>query len=391
MKNQCIYSLHGVRFLSSLLVLIAHINVWGTPLQQSPYYNTLVHLPGIGMSAFFILSGFLIHYLYHGISLSSFSSVKNYYISRIARIYPLYIVMVYLCYKNIGVTYSAQSYSDLLLASFVGVQTWFYTLVDGNMFAIANFSSGWSISTELFFYFTYPFFSHRIASLDFKKAIKRLLIIISLGYCTIFLSYKVIALFPNLLGPNYGNSFFQWWVYLSPYIRMFEFLTGCLLAQIFINFPSERALLLKKHFSIAAIISVIGTILLFKFYMAGGSGLVGTFAMTFGYTPFLAIIIFYCAQYIVIPKNTLMARILLVLGECSFALYMMQELILRKFRACDDAYSLNIFDYYKLCGMYLLGMIILAIFVYKFFESPMKRLIRFGFRINRSVTILQQE
>ena len=125
--------------------------------------------------------------------------------------------------------------------------------------------------------------------------------------------------------------------------------------------------------------------------MAGGSGLVGTFAMTFGYTPFLAIIIFYCAQYIVIPKNTLMARILLVLGECSFALYMMQELILRKFRACDDAYSLNIFDYYKLFGMYLLGMIILSIFVYKFFESPMKRLIRFGFRINRSVTILQQE
>lgn len=382
--KQCIYSLHGVRFLACLLVLIAHVNVWGTPLQQSKYYETLIHLPGIGMSAFFILSGFLIHYLYHNISFSSFRSVKNYYVSRIARIYPLYILMVYLCFEYLGATYTAQNYNDLLLIVYAGVQSWFYQTIDGNMLTIATFSSGWSISTELFFYFTYPVFAKWIASFDFNKAIKALLALIVAGYLAVFLSHKIISMFPRLLAPNHGNSFLQWWIYLSPYIRMFEFLTGCFLAQIFLQFPQGLSVAVKKYFSIAAILSVLSIVVLFNLYLSVGSNLAHTFAMTFGYTPFMAIIILYCAQYIRVAKGKIIARSLVLLGECSFALYMIQELVLRNYRYCDDASSLKWFKYSLVFGAYMFGLIALSLFVYKFFESPLKYLIRLLFDANKS-------
>lgn len=135
-----IYSLYGLRFFVCLIVLITHICVWAIPLRDiTPYYWKILHMPGIGMSGFFILSGFLIHYIYNGLSITSWYDIKRYYIARIARIYPLYLILVLVYYNTIGVTFHVDNKIEFFTIFLLGIQSWFYKVVDGQMYAISCF------------------------------------------------------------------------------------------------------------------------------------------------------------------------------------------------------------------------------------------------------------
>lgn len=372
-KMPHLHSLDILRFISCAMVLITHICVWAIPLQNiTPHYHSILYLPGIAMPFFFILSGFLIHYMHHNMSLNSWSNIKSYYISRFTRIYPLYILLFLVYLLTLGTTFNVKNYSFYLLTFCIGIQSWFYKIIDENMFSISCFSSAWSISTELFFYIFYPIISKFIFKFSFIKAIVILLFYILISYVILYLLHSFIDSNPNLNVPNQANSFSHWLFYISPYIRSLEFITGCLLAQVYLKFPVNTNLVIKKCIIVLFISAIISIYFLFNFYQKGEK-FCRLLALTYGYTVPLSIIIFFFAKCIEIKSNTKIAKNILLLGSITYSLYLLQEIIFRKifFNISNNIFLSNL-NTTILFVSYILGIVLISITVFKYYERPMR-------------------
>ncbi|MRY29317.1 acyltransferase family protein, partial [Parabacteroides goldsteinii] len=79
--------LTSLRFLFALMVFGAHIYT------IDPYFDHLFYKEGfVGVNFFFILSGFIIAYTYRDRLLEQKSTLREFWVARIARIYPLHLL-----------------------------------------------------------------------------------------------------------------------------------------------------------------------------------------------------------------------------------------------------------------------------------------------------------
>jgi peptidoglycan/LPS O-acetylase OafA/YrhL len=116
----------------------------------------LAPLTAIGMSLFFVLSGFVIHYNYSGLlTAPTAENLAKFLVARFARLYPLYLLIVI---ADVGFSWKA---ADLPVLPFylTMAQSWFFGFVDGSspIGHLRLSAVSWSISTEWFFYCSYPF------------------------------------------------------------------------------------------------------------------------------------------------------------------------------------------------------------------------------------------
>src|SRR5271155_898494 len=96
-SNHHVPALDGVRFMAALCVLLGHaISI----LQSDPNAPIegileflLGNLAGLGMTLFFILSGFVIHLNYRETAGLGRGGTARFLIARFARLYPLYILV----------------------------------------------------------------------------------------------------------------------------------------------------------------------------------------------------------------------------------------------------------------------------------------------------------
>ncbi len=311
-----IYPLYAIRFIACLLVLFGHICLWAFAgiIEYQEAFKKIIPLQWLAMPAFFVLSGFLIHYLYHTISLRDWRTVKAYLLARIMRIYPLYIVMT--------IIYFATCNADMpyLITYAAGIQSWFYSLVDGKLYAEVFFSSAWAISTELFLYLMYPLIAWKLAGLSLRKTIMHAWLF---GVCSLYFVASSC-----LLIAQGTTSLLVWWCYYSPYVRSIDFISGCLAAQIFLTLPATLSTNNKRWLHFFAALSL--TAIVMQYYLVA-HGFTMLWSVTYGYTPFLAVIILYCAKCITLPARSKFTQFVVTLGECSFVLYLLQEMLLNKF------------------------------------------------------------
>lgn len=88
------HTFDALRFFSFLLVFFHH-----TPVPQTSFFANFTHSGGIGVSFFFVLSGFLITYiLIHEKKTTGQVSFKKFFIRRILRIWPLFYAMILFAY-----------------------------------------------------------------------------------------------------------------------------------------------------------------------------------------------------------------------------------------------------------------------------------------------------
>lgn len=132
-----IKQLTPLRFFAALMILINH-GLFGIHLNSKGIEF------GQGVSFFFVLSGFILTHVYQ--KLESWKDIKQFYKARIARIYPAYFFA-----SLLGFWLLSYRWNNITAATyFCMLQAW---LPLPNHYFSYN-AVGWSISTELFFYFT---------------------------------------------------------------------------------------------------------------------------------------------------------------------------------------------------------------------------------------------
>lgn len=217
-----ILPLTGLRFFAALYVFIFHMHIrW--PLSDNIYIKNILDQGAIGMSLFFILSGFVLAYRYSNDN----TSYRSYLINRFSRIYPIYAFTAIATLPWIGVDFGSGSVLEtalgiikitlLLIANAFVVQAWF-----PQMFSYWNDGASWSISVEVFCYLLLPF----ILPIVIKFNNKRLLILSAICMCFSALIGVSAAVFDDS-----ANKVF----YSIPIFRLPEFIVGICACLFFLR------------------------------------------------------------------------------------------------------------------------------------------------------------
>ena len=276
---------------------------------------TFQRLALVGMSLFFVLSGFIIHYNYaHRVYVFNFSDLYDFFLARFSRLYPLFISLVIfdIFVSNFFIVSDAidrSSYIRLFLYYFTGTHSWFYGDINNHPISFAyKFSViSWSISTEFFLYLCFPFISYflyRFQSISFILfSVIQFIIAVFIVY--IFRSnYAVVNNMAELLLGIRSEIksippllFSDWLTYISPYGRLPEFITGCTAAQLYLILRKYPTTAIENIFSI-----IFMTISLFYilFNLSPTASEYLPFRQTMywmGFFPVMPIIIFCCARY----------------------------------------------------------------------------------------------
>ncbi|NHA01746.1 acyltransferase family protein [Nocardioides sp. W3-2-3] len=145
-----ILSLTGLRAVAALAVVVHHT---GLPPSAPEWAAKIAQCGFIGVPLFFMLSGFVLAYNYPTLSpRSGWRKVVRFWVARIARVMPLYwVVLIWaICMRE----FRGIPQDSSLPLHFLGLQTWSGDLSVGAQMYNAP---GWSICVELFLYALFPF------------------------------------------------------------------------------------------------------------------------------------------------------------------------------------------------------------------------------------------
>lgn len=188
MDRKIVYlpGLNGLRAIAALAVVVSHITlglenfglnnkIFGTDLEGNA---SGLKLAGYGVTIFFTLSGFLITFLLLNEKAETKLNIKNFYIRRILRIWPLYYLYFAICLATIL----------LFSIPFISSSIPFYIFLSANIpFIFGNtlpfLAHYWSLGVEEQFYLFFP----QIARLSNKRLFK-----VSEALIFIFLFLKFI-------------------------------------------------------------------------------------------------------------------------------------------------------------------------------------------------------
>lgn len=197
-------NLDGLRFFAFFAVFIHHaVNCLGFE-NQNKYYDffrtNFLQNGDLGVSFFFALSGFLITYLLlKEKEASGKISIKNFYVRRILRIWPVYFLVVGLCLLVFPLLNNHIPQQFPIGVSTSTLNPWLYLTFLGNFDYLHNGISNvligvlWSVSVEEQFYLFWPLL---IAFIPKKYLLPSFLIIMvsSIGYRYFFTEGKGMLL-----------------------------------------------------------------------------------------------------------------------------------------------------------------------------------------------------
>ena len=139
-------SLTGMRAVAAIMVFVYHNRkYWRNDLPfEIMRFISEWH---IGVTVFFVLSGFLLAYRYEEKPLESKKSYLKYILLRIARIFPLYWILLSAFFLDVKYSKDVDTY--FLQYSL------FYSLFE--KYSVSGIVQAWSLTVEFFFYLLAPF------------------------------------------------------------------------------------------------------------------------------------------------------------------------------------------------------------------------------------------
>ena len=326
--------LTGFRAVAAYLVLIAHsvdvaFSYSGVPI----LHQQVVWLAYLGMSLFFVLSGFVITYSYIQ-SYQQQSWLKATYqfaIARFARLFPLYALFML---SNLNYWPSPLFDADYFIHYLFLTQSWV------NAQCITA-QPTWSISTECFFYLAFAIWMLRPAR---QRSTRRMVFSSICTYLVLLAGVYAVYYYQATI-----NDWFQVWPetapckavqttiwisYYSPYLRIAEFIMGAIAARFYMAYQGKPATAWASYRALWLSILAIGVVVYIIISnmmewptwhtLATEYPFLQFLTENFGYAPFLAYLCYASSRYNLFITRALANRRMVFFGTISYSVYLVQ-------------------------------------------------------------------
>ncbi|MFF3072561.1 acyltransferase family protein [Kitasatospora sp. NPDC057936] len=307
-------SLTGLRFIAAAPVFFFHLSLTFIPMNPfrdqnwAETYKTIFWKAGwVGVSFFFVLSGFLLMW-----RSSDSRGYLHFFRKRVVKLFPSHVVTWALAMVLFAGA-AATSPWDYLPNLFL-VNSWFPV---HNIFLAVNVPS-WSLCCELMFYALFPL----IAPLVRRIPRERLTLALAGCVAWTFLIAAVATVLPN--SPHTDGmpiSTVQFWFgYNFPLPRLAEFLSGMLLARVI---AEGRLPVIRPAVAWGALLVgyVVAEVVPFTFSF-----------IPFTFVPLLLIVASAVRRDLDGHRTWTATRTMVWLGEVSFGFYMTQHVLMYTLR-----------------------------------------------------------
>ena len=348
-------ALTSLRFFAAFWVAIFHVRDLGVWTGGFAWYRAIAQIGYVGVSFFFVLSGFILVYVYSGREIPKL----RFWQARFARIYPAYLFSLIVTIpatltalptmKHLHVTALVFTAFPLLLEAWFPSILYFWNAV------------GWSLSVEVIFYLLFPYIIPRLDKLS------RNALLLWIGTCwiaSLAITITYVLLRPDgVANPTSLDAQLFWLnaVKFNPFARLPEFLLGMGFGALFLRSQPKGRL---WPILAGTAFLILGVVLRPEIpYPVMHTGFL---ALAFG-----LIIFGFATQR---SSGILASRPLIVLGEASYSFY-----LLHVFPLVIMAFVLHIGDsphIRPIVAAYLLCVILVSIGVYFGIERPMRNLLR---------------
>jgi peptidoglycan/LPS O-acetylase OafA/YrhL len=357
-EKKIIPALTGIRAICVYFIFFKHLNCFSQ--ESQPHLWLIVNQFYCFLNFFFVLSGFLIYYRYSDISSFNKTTLYNYFVNRMARVYPILIILIS---ATFFIAYYHHYYS--------GIETFKLYLL--NITLIKGFSSkyyltgigpSWSMSVEELFYLLSPLiflFAKNIFSL-----FKIVLFFFGIGLLlTIIFHYFPFEGF-------FGDFLFT--AYSTFFGRVFEFACGIFLGMLVKqNTPICHLQNLGKKTQFLSFAIIITSIALLyctasinnlSHAIESWEGIaVNNILLPIGIT-----ILFYnLIYYESLLQKFLSSAIMVNLGSATYSFYLLHTTFVLSY--INKYVSKNVFVIFIL-------MVIISFIFYKLVEQPLAILVR---------------
>lgn len=380
MQKGQINSLTGFRAFAAGIVLIGHLVD-----HHNPNTYWFLKFGWVGVNFFFALSGFLFTILYFDKFANQTQSFKEYFLKRIFRIYPMYLLLL-------GVTVLTRmiySWQDILTHLFM-----VHSFFEDSWMSIN--SPMWTLSVEESFYFIIPFLLILLFAIDKlphlktqkQKFVAIALMLFVVHCCFSYLANYIVDVKHLLLG-GYDNRF--WTGTIFGRFSDFAFGIG---AGIFVKkFPNSS---LIKNPILANLLFVIGY---FGYYLASAhidnmGGVNAPLAQSSPTYSYAVRSYSLCGAFMILSLygNSLFAKlfenkVIVYLGQISFALYLCQfvgvfsmgnfaiSVKVNAHKIVSHIYNMNYSENFAVVFSYI-ATSLLAALLYHFVEMPSQKYLR---------------
>lgn len=341
-----LYHLTGLRYFAALLVFSSH-----SSCDDSNLYLVRIFESGyVGVSFFFLLLGFVLSYSYKEKILDQSLSFIKYVLLRLARLSPLHLLTASPFILS-AVYESNLNFTKLLLNIFY-LQSWVPSL----SYYFSFNAPSWSLSNEMFFYICF-------FPLVFVKT-KNLLKI----FLWLLASIVLCAFFVQFFYPEqkfFGDDTFAHWLfYIFPVFRLLEFVAGMLLFKLW-----------ESRFRIPSWL-ILPSYLLLIASMYFAKEVLEPFRVLF-FLPFVALFFYSHLADSGLIIRLLSTRIMVLLGNASFAFYLIHQPLIAIFKRITLRFELSNFSFFVFSCV---SISLLSIATYALYErkvgSYLKMLIR---------------
>ena len=308
-------ALTGVRALAAYLVFISHYyDVFGDvfPHIVQRFLGEL----HIGVSIFFVLSGFLITFRYYNNFHLTGNWFKQYLKNRVARIYPMYALLTicafvyYFITKDPAITKGNDNPVWLMIMNITFIRGFFYQFWD------TGIAQGWSLTVEECFYFSAP-----------------IIFLIAKKYNKFYLQPIILTAFAVVMVSIFSRVNWHGFFGNVPFVmlftffgRCFEFFVGVQLARIVLSRGFARTNKITYTYIGFLLMMLCVLVMAFQPVPAGWAAGVesNTGIIVNNYFLCLAVALFF---YGILTENTLFKKVLALpfvelLGKSSYIFYL---------------------------------------------------------------------
>lgn len=303
--SQRLPSLDGLRAVSILMVLGSHATrTTGYPESLKPYSGCLWN-GNLGVSVFFVISGFLITWLLLAEQGKTGAiNLLAFYKRRVLRIFP-----VFYAFLLTVLLMSIWLHRDFSFAEWLSAATFTRNYFQGHW----TLGHLWSISVEEQFYLLWPF------ALTLLRSRRQMLIV---ALCVIA-SAPFIRLFLYL-------SPWRWLGDTSIFSHADSLMAGCLLAIVSTTAAAEVMQSFLRYWRRS--IQICGVVLIYMVWMLTQHALLGPLTVTIGPTLQALAITSIIASVVLVQEGSLFSllnlRAIAAVGVVSYGLYIWQQIFL---------------------------------------------------------------